>query len=165
MPVRSAAIKRLTAIPRLSVFVDVPLAAYTRFQMGGQAAVLCETSDSETFAEALRAVPEITLRHTVIGAGTNLVVSDAGFDGIVLRYTGSSITRHGTIIRIESGAILQNVVDYSIKHGRKGLENMTGIPGYLGGAVYGNAGAYGRSIQELIKEVRVTDGESQNTLC
>ena len=165
MPLSSATIKRLNAIPDLSVFVDVPLAAYTRFQIGGVATFLCEASDSEAFVQALSAVRELALPQTLIGRGTNLVVSDAGFDGAVLRYTGSSITEDGTIVRVESGAILQDVVDYSIKRGLKGLETMTGIPGYLGGAVYGNAGAYGHSIQELIKEVRVTDGNRQISLC
>ena len=67
-------------------------------------------------------------------------------------------------LRVESGAILQDVVDQSIGLGFKGLETMTGIPGYLGGAIYGNAGAYGHSIEELIEAVRVTDGHRVFTL-
>src|SRR6185437_15281483 len=65
---------------------------------------------------------------------------------------------------VESGAVLQDVVDHSIGLGMKGFETMTGIPGYLGGAVYGNAGAYGRSIQELVEQVRFTDGTRVSTL-
>jgi UDP-N-acetylmuramate dehydrogenase len=95
----------------------------------------------------------------IIGGGTNLVVSDAGYDGVILRFTGSNIQRTGVRLAVESGAVLQDVVDYSIAAGLKGIQTLTGIPGYLGGAVYGNAGAYGHSMHELIESVRFTDGE------
>ncbi|MGH9581462.1 MAG: UDP-N-acetylmuramate dehydrogenase, partial [Bryobacteraceae bacterium] len=137
----------------------VPLAAYTRFGIGGPASIFCETRDEGAFVEALRTAASFEAPHIVIGGGTNLIVSDAGFDGIVLRYSGSRIVRQQTTLCAESGALLQDVVDESIAHGLKGMETMTGIPGSLGGAVYGNAGAYGRSIQELIGRVRVGDGE------
>lgn len=161
---RLAAVNRLAAIPNLNVAVDAPLAGYTRFQIGGPAAVFCDTPDAEAFVEALRTVQQLSLARIVIGGGTNLIVSDAGFDGAVLRYTGSRISQDGMRVRVESGAILQDAVDYSIEHGLKGLETLTGIPGYVGGAVYGNAGAYGHSIQELIREVRMTDGETVRTV-
>ena len=164
MPVSSAMVKRLAAIANTTVLADVPLAGYTRFGIGGPAAVLCDTSHSEAFGEALRAVQEIALPRAVIGGGTNLVVSDSGFDGIVLRFTGARISRDGTLLRVEAGAILQDVVDASTGLGLRGLETMTGIPGYLGGAIYGNAGAYGHSIQELVEQVMVTDGYGIRTL-
>ncbi len=66
--------------------------------------------------------------------------------------------RTSCLLGVGSGALLQDVVDQSIALGLKGLETMTGIPGYLGGAIYGNAGAYGHSIQELVRKVRVFDG-------
>lgn len=134
------------------------LAAYTRFGIGGPAALLCDTSSEAAFLAALRLVENSALPRLVIGGGTNLIVSDAGFDGVVLRYTGAQIARNGSLLDVQAGAMLQDVVDHSIALGLKGLQTMTGIPGYLGGAVYGNAGAYGHSIQELIEEVRFTDG-------
>lgn len=134
------------------------LAAYTRFGIGGPAALLCDTSSEAAFLAALRLVENSALPRLVIGGGTNLIVSDAGFDGVVLRYTGAQIARNGSLLDVQAGAMLQDVVDHGIALGLKGLQTMTGIPGYLGGAVYGNAGAYGHSIQELIEEVRFTDG-------
>ena len=68
------------------------------------------------------------------------------------------------VLRVEGGAILQDVVDHSIGLGLRGLETLTGIPGYLGGAIYGNAGAYGHSIEELVERVRVSDGERVTTV-
>ncbi len=158
MPVSSAALERLAAIPNLTVLANTQLSAHTRFRIGGPAAVLCDASDSASFTEALRTVQTLALPRIVIGGGTNLIVSDLGFDGVVLRYTGARVARNGMVLRVEAGAILQEVVDHSIGLGFKGLETMTGIPGYLGGAIYGNAGAYGRSIHELVETLRVTDG-------
>ena len=160
----SAAFDRFAAISNLKVIVDAPLDAYTRFQIGGPAALLCDTADENAFLEALRIAQLFRLTRIVIGGGTNLVVSDAGFDGVVLRYTGSTISREGTLLRAEAGAVLQDVVDYSIDHGLEGIHTMTGIPGYVGGAVYGNAGAYGHSMQEVIAQVAFYDGETVRTL-
>ncbi len=157
MPVSPAAVKCLAAIPGLTVLQNVPLAPYTRFAIGGPAAVFCDAEEEEPFRRAMEAVQDLALPRMVMGGGTNLVVSDLGFDGVVLRYTGSGIEREGNVLRAQAGAMLQNVVDRSIGFGLRGMETMTGIPGYLGGAVYGNAGAYGHSIEERLREVRVLD--------
>lgn len=159
MPVTSAAIERLAAIPNLTVLLDTLLSGHTRFHIGGPAAVLCDAPDTGAFNQALRTVKSLALPQIVIGGGTNLIVSDAGLDGVILRYAGSRVARDGMVLRVEAGAILQDVVDQSIGLGFKGLETMTGIPGYLGGAIYGNAGAYGHSIEELVESVHITDGE------
>lgn len=155
----SAAADRLAAIPNLTVLVNSPLSAHTRFRIGGPAAVLCDTPDVQAFTQALQLVKASALPRMVIGGGTNLVVADAGFDGVVLRFTGADIQRDDLTLTIESGAVLQDVVDQSIGLGLKGMETLTGIPGYLGGAVYGNAGAYGHSMQELVQRVWFTDGD------
>lgn len=164
MPVSTTVAKRLNALPNVTLLADAPLSRYTRFGIGGPAAVLCETSDAEAFISALHTVQQLAVPRVIIGDGTNVVVSDAGFDGVVLRYTGSQILRGGTLLRIQAGAVLQEVVDVSIGLGLRGLETMTGIPGYLGGAIYGNAGAYGHSIQEITEWVQITDGERVSTL-
>jgi UDP-N-acetylmuramate dehydrogenase len=173
VPVSSAAASRLSAIPNLTVLPCEQLAPYTRFQIGGPATLFCDTPDAAAFTEALRTAKRLALPRMIIGGGTNLVVSDAGFDGVVLRYTGSRIRRapaegranhDGLLLHVEAGAVLQDVVDQSMALGLQGLQTMTGIPGYLGGAVYGNAGAYGRSIEELVERVHVTDGDAALTL-
>ena len=160
----AAAVKRLAALPNVTAHVAAPLSSFTRFQIGGPAAVVCETTEIGTFAEALRLAKDLALPRVILGGGTNLVVADAGFDGVVLRFTGAKISASGEMLRAQSGAVLQSVVDESIGLGLEGLETMTGIPGNLGGAVYGNAGAYGHSIQEMVQTVQVTDGESVFTM-
>ena len=158
MSVCSAVYNRLTAIPETTIRRDVPLSQYTRFAIGGPAAILIETANSNSFVQALDAAKSCSVAHVVIGGGTNLVVADSGFHGLVLRYSGRRIAQDGQLLRAEAGAVLQHVVDTSIAAGLEGLQTMTGIPGDLGGAIYGNAGAYGRSIQEIVECVHWTDG-------
>jgi UDP-N-acetylmuramate dehydrogenase len=99
-------------------------------------------------------------RHTIIGGGTNLVVDDAGFPGVVLRYTASAIEMDGPVVRVQAGAVLQDLVNRAIESGLRGLETMAGIPGWVGGAIYGNAGAYGHSIDERVESVRFTEARA-----
>src|SRR5947209_2675706 len=163
MSVCSAVYNRLTAIPEATIRRDVQLSQYTRFAIGGPAAILVETPNSNAFVQALDAAKSCSVAHVVIGGGSNLVVADAGFNGVVLRFSGHQILREGELLRAEAGAVLQDVVDASIAAGLDGLQTMTGIPGDLGGAIYGNAGAYGRSIQEIVGRVSWTDGSQIHT--
>src|SRR5688572_28657511 len=107
--------------------------------------------DAETEAALCRLIPEVEasgIPFVVIGGGSNLVCADAGYEGVVIRYTAKDITLDGNCITADSGADLQALVDFSIDQGLEGIHTMTGIPGWVGGAVYGNAGAYGRSTHE-----------------
>src|SRR5271165_4604244 len=126
---------------------SVTLSGLTRFGIGGAAQRFIETDDECVLMSTLLGEKGL---WTLIGGGTNIIASDEGFAGLVLRYTGSAIG--------QAGAVLQNLVDYSIAHGLRGLQTMTGIPGSVGGAVYGNAGAYGHSIMEFVTRVRFFDG-------
>src|SRR5260370_13709838 len=99
-----------------------------------------------------------------IGGGTNLIVADEGYPGIVLRFTANRIGGSGNRVFAEAGAPLQALVDHSIERGLAGIHTMTGIPGWVGAAVYGNAGAYGHSLSESIRSVRFYDGSAVRTL-
>jgi UDP-N-acetylmuramate dehydrogenase len=96
----------------------------------------------------------------VIGGGTNLIVSDQGFRGIVLRYRGDGLMAANSRVIAHAGAVLQDLVDFTVERGLKGLETLTGIPGSVGAAIYGNAGAYGHSISERVVSVRFYDGSA-----
>ena len=169
MPVSAATATRLSAITGALISHNISLSGYTRFNIGGPARLLFDSGDEAAFIAGLNVMSETRDPRVVIGGGTNLVVADGGFDGVVLRYTGNRINRDGLTVDAQAGAVLQSVVDFSIEHVLKGLETMTGIPGYLGGAVYGNAGAYGRSIHEMAVRVRFAVGseirEFDNTGC
>src|SRR5690349_4148523 len=158
MPTSEETQLRLAGIPNLTVSAQTPLAPYTRFGIGGPADLYAETCSPDAFAAALRVARDSGTRVMVIGGGTNLIVSDDGFRGLVLRYRADRITADGSHIVVESGAVLQDLVDFANGQGLKGLETLAGIPGWVGGAIYGNAGAYGHSISERVDSVRFFDG-------
>jgi UDP-N-acetylmuramate dehydrogenase len=165
MTVPRQIIDQLASIPNVSVSEGMLLSDRTRFGIGGPAELYVEAASEPAFSAALRIAQASGADYSVIGAGTNLIVSDEGFDGIVLRFTAHRISTDGAsidgpMLRAEAGAELQALVDYSIDHGLRGLETMTGIPGSVGAAIYGNAGAYGHSIDERVERVRVLNGDT-----
>ena len=153
----------LDEIPELRVRRGVSLAGYTRFGIGGPADVLAETACERAFLDAVRALRAAGAPFVVIGGGTNLIVADEGFRGTVLRYTSEQIDAGGSTLRADVGATLDAVVNFAVSRGLAGLETLAGIPGSLGGAVYGNAGAYGHSISERVRAVRYFDGGQVRT--
>ncbi|MEX2262932.1 MAG: UDP-N-acetylmuramate dehydrogenase [Bryobacteraceae bacterium] len=152
--------ERLTAIPNVFVSAGTLLSRYTRFGIGGPALIYAETESVESFIAALHASRTSGLPAMVIGNGTNLIVADSGFPGIVLRFVADRILFAGGRVSCDAGVVLQNLVDCTVDRGLKGLETLAGIPGSAGAAVYGNAGAYGHSISERVRSVRFFDGEA-----
>ncbi len=159
-PDAAATLDRLSHVNGIRLERDVPLSQHTRFGLGGPADFYLTTADPVGFAQALAIVRASGLDYVVIGGGTNLIVADEGFRGVCLRLTSNWIHNDGLRVDVDCGATLQALVDYTVDRGLKGLETMTGIPGSVGAAVYGNAGAYGHSIQERVRKVRFLDGES-----
>jgi UDP-N-acetylmuramate dehydrogenase len=159
MPTTEETRLRLAGISNLTVSAGTPLARYTRFDIGGPADLYAETCSPDAFAAAIQAGRDSGTPVMVIGGGTNLIVSDGGFRGLVLRYRADRLTVTGGRVCADSGAVLQDLVDFANAQGLKGLETLAGIPGWVGAAVYGNAGAYGHSIGERVVSVRFFDGE------
>jgi UDP-N-acetylmuramate dehydrogenase len=159
MPTTEETQLRLAEIPNLTVSAHTPLSRYTRFGIGGPADLFAETRDERAFVAALAAARESGTPVCVTGGGTNLIVSDRGFRGLVLRFCESTLCADGPRVAAGAGAVLQDLVDFANRHGLKGLETLAGIPGWVGAAVYGNAGAYGHSISERVAAVRFFDGE------
>jgi UDP-N-acetylmuramate dehydrogenase len=156
-------VDRLASIPNVTVTEGALLSDHTRFGIGGPAGLYLEAASETAFCAALKIAQVSGADYSVIGTGTNLIVSDQGYDGIVLRCTASRISSDGVIVHGEAGAELQALVDFSINHGLRGLETMTGIPGSVGAAIYGNAGAYGHSIDERVDRVRFVYGDACRT--
>lgn len=151
---------RLAEIPNVTILPHAPLSHYTRFAIGGPADLYAETDRAESFIGALAVARASGLDYVVIGEGTNLIVSDNGFRGIVLRFGARRILAAGNRVSADGGVVLQDLIDFAIDRGLKGLETLSGIPGSVGAAVYGNAGAYGHSISERVRSVRFYDGEN-----
>jgi UDP-N-acetylmuramate dehydrogenase len=154
----------LRAAPDLHVTAGAPLASCTRFGIGGPAAIFAETASVGSFVKALETARSSGMPVVVIGGGTNLIVADEGFPGIVLRFVSSRIGAAGNRVTADAGAELDALVDYTVGRGLAGLQTLARVPGWVGAAVYGNAGAYGHAISEAIAEVTYTDGRRVLTL-
>ena len=160
MPTTEETQDRLAVIPHLTVSARTPLSRYTRFGIGGQADLFAETSDEQAFIAAIAAARASGTPVMVTGGGTNLIVSDEGFRGLVVRFANDALAADGVCATAAAGAVLQDLVDFANQLGLKGLETLAGIPGWVGAAVYGNAGAYGHSISERVVAVRFFDGSA-----
>ena len=134
--------------------LDEPMAKHTTFGIGGKAACYVYPNSQSELCELLTYCHKNKISVFFAGSGSNLLVSDDGFDGVVmsLRKTFKSleISEDGTI-NVESGVMLGNMVGNAIKQNIKGLESLIGVPGTLGGALIMNAGAYGSEISNYFK--------------
>ncbi len=148
--------------PGLHVEERALLSSYTRFGLGGPARFLVDAWQPDAFLEALTHARSSGLPYVVLGGGSNLLVADHGYNGMVLRFRGARIALANGDVSVESGAELQSLVDFTIAQGRSGLHTMTRIPGWAGAAIYGNAGAYGHSIMESVHRVRFHDGVAEH---
>ena len=139
---------------------DVPLAPLTTFRVGGKADWLIETRTSDEIVTALRLAADHRVPVTLLGGGSNVLVSDAGVRGVVIRPRGGEVRPVGAdAIRADAAVTINGLVRWSINHGRAGLEAWAGTPGTVGGAIYGNAHFAGRSIGELVLSVRLAAGD------
>ena len=159
MPTPQDILERIARIPNLQVAIDIPLARHTRFALGGPVDVFVETRSTDALSEAIRVVLGSGFPYFAVGEGTNLIAADQGFRGVVIRYTADEIAADGNLVRAGAGASLWGLVDFTVERGLRGLETLAGIPGSLGAAIYGNAGAYGHSISERVVQLSVLDGE------
>ncbi len=136
----------------LTVIENAPMAPYTTFQIGGPADLLILPETAEAYAFALKALKKSDMPVTVIGAGSNLLVSDKGVRGAVLRAAKSfsAIKQEGNELVAEAGVSLARLAAFALSAGLSGLEFAGGIPGSLGGAIYMNAGAYGGEMKQVV---------------
>lgn len=127
----------------------------TTLQIGGPAKDFKVAKEEEELFEIIK----LTQDFLVIGGGSNLLVADQGIDKLVIQNQIEGITKTVNVLEVKAGTILQHLVDYTIRNGLSGIHKLTGIPGTLGGAVFGNAGAFGQTISDCIKEIKAFDGE------
>lgn len=139
---------------------NIPLAPLTTLKIGGPARYFVEVHSVEELIEAVSWAKEKGVEYMVIAGGSNLLVSDDGYDGLIIRLTLSGIEETDRVITVKAGTPLQQLVDYTIEKGLNGMSTMTGIPGSVGGAVYGSAGAYGDNIRDYLKQITCFDGEN-----
>jgi UDP-N-acetylmuramate dehydrogenase len=129
------------------------LAGYNTLHVGGPADWLIKITDPDMLMEVARLCWKENVRFLPLGSGTNVFFSDDGFHGVVgiIKFT-RIVFREPDVIYAQAGAMLGDLVQHSVDNRLTGLEFTVGIPGTVGGAIYGNAGAYGRSIGECLRQ-------------
>ncbi len=143
---------------------DQPFAELTTLEIGGKIKLVINAKSQDDVVTAVKLAQELNLNYLVVGSGSNLLVTDDLLDLLVIRNNTSEITQDGETLNVAGGTILQDLVDYTLEHGLAGMQRMTGIPGTVGGAIYGNAGAYGQTISDNLIEVQIFDGQEVRTL-
>lgn len=135
---------------------DVSLAPFTTFRIGGRAEWLVEPRNSDEIVTALRLADRSRVPVTMLGGGSNVLVSDSGIRGLVIRPRGGEIRAEDeTHVRADAAVTINGLVRWTINHGCAGLEAWAGTPGTVGGGIYGNAHFGGRLIGDLVAEVRL----------
>jgi len=138
---------------------NASLKKHTSFRIGGLADYFCTPKDIEELREALNFAKENKLHISILGAGTNLLVRDHGFRGLVIKLAGGLnwIKLKEGRVQVGSGVLLPRLVRSLLSKRLTGLEFLAGIPGSVGGAVVMNAGAWGKEIAKYIDYVTVLD--------
>ena len=148
-----------------SVLPDEPLAAHTTWRIGGPARWFCRVRTEAALARVLQAAAAQATPLALLGMGSNILVPDAGFPGVVVRLEGDflRVEVEDEHISAGGGAALGAVCSAAARAGLSGLEPITGIPSSIGAAVRINAGAYGGEIFDVLTEVRLVslDGETR----
>jgi len=143
--------------------INEPLSEHTSFRIGGPAALFAEPDTSDKAAGLFAFCAQNGIKHTVMGRGSDLLVSDDGYDGVVIRLGEklSALTVDGTIITADAGGSLSGLCRFALANRLSGLEFAFGIPGSVGGGVFMNAGAYGGELKDVVTEVGYcgSDGE------
>jgi len=138
-----------------SALRSAPLLGYTSFKIGGPAEVLAFPRNAEQFAGAMRICRESGIPTFILGNGSNLLVSDRGFSGIVLSTSGlRGLRLEGNRIFCGAGEKLKALCVFALEHSLSGLEFAYGIPGSAGGAAFMNAGAYGGEMKDVLRACR-----------
>lgn len=139
---------------------DVLLKDYSNYKIGGPASFFLDVSTKEDLLNGLKEWREISAgfaenkkRIFVLGKGTNILISDKGFDGLIIHNNILGIDRRGEDLMIGAGVLFTQILNYCIENQLSGLEWAGGLPGTIGGAVRGNAGAFNGETKDSVKEV------------
>ena len=139
----------------MKIYKKEPLKNFTSFKIGGEADIIAEPKDIKELVELIKFLRNKGIIFYILGNGTNVLVSDKGVRGCVV-HLGDNLSKikvTGTKIEAESGALLSTIAQVALKNKLQGFEQLSGIPGSIGGAVAMNAGAYDKEIKDVVTSV------------
>jgi len=139
------------------IVADRPLSDLNTFGTGGTARLFMEVVSGEELSRLMKTVAGLDLPLFILGGGSNVLIADSGYDGLIIKNSICGRESKGNEISCGAGEELQSLVDYATESGLSGLEFATGIWGTVGGAIYGNAGAYGGEVGNILISAEVVD--------
>lgn len=146
-------------INKENILYNEKMSRHTTFKIGGEADVIVTPEKEEEIIDVIKYARAEGIAYHIIGNGSNLLCSDAGIQGIVIKLCKnfSDISVMGEYVSAKSGALLSKVSSVAMQHGLKNMEFASGIPGTIGGAVFMNAGAYGGEMRDIVVKVKYLD--------
>jgi UDP-N-acetylmuramate dehydrogenase len=133
---------------------NIPLSKFSHYKIGGPARFFFEPKNEDEVAWAVREARAKKVPVFILGGGTNLLIDDHGFDGLVLKPNLTALKLNGEKVTAGAGVLMGDLLDFSVKKSLSGLEWAGGLPGTLGGAIRGNAGCFGGEIKDILELVR-----------
>ena len=143
----------------MNIEKNYPLADETTFKVGGPAEFFVAVDNKKQLETAAKEARKKEIPITILGGGSNVIISSKGINGLVIKIRSGEITfLDDNLLQVEAGVSLPRLSRFAMDNSFKGLEWALGVPGTAGGAIYGNAGAFNQSISEFVEEVEVLRG-------
>lgn len=146
-----------------SILIDEPMSRHTTFRVGGPADFFVIPKAKEEVRDVIRICKEAGMPYYIIGNGSNLLVSDAGYRGVIVQIYKemNEVKVEGDLVKAQAGALLSGIAAKALGAELSGFEFASGIPGTIGGACVMNAGAYGGEMKDVLESVTVLTGEGK----
>ena len=150
-------------IAKDSILLDEPMSRHTTFRVGGPADFFVTPKANEEVRDVIRICKEAGMPYYIIGNGSNLLVSDAGYRGVIVQIYKemNEVKVEGDLVKAQAGALLSGIAAKALGAELSGFEFASGIPGTIGGACVMNAGAYGGEMKDVLESVTVLTGEGK----
>ena len=143
---------------------NVPLAPLTTLKIGGAARFFVRAETEDHITEAFNFAEENGFELFILGGGSNILIADNGFDGLVLQIALKGISVAGNLVTAQAGEDWDEFCGFCVENNLAGIECLSGIPGFVGGTPVQNVGAYGQEVSETVVSVRVFDRKSRELL-
>lgn len=150
-------------VPKENILFDEPMCRHTTFRVGGEAKCFVRISDRDQLRQIIPYLQLVEIPFFILGNGSNLLVGDKGYQGVVLQIGNqmNQITVEGERMIVQAGALLSQIAKAALEKELTGFEFASGIPGTIGGGVVMNAGAYGGEMKQVVERVTVMDRQGE----
>lgn len=150
-------------VPEENICLQESMASHTTFRIGGLADCFVQLENTEQLIKVQKYLSQVGVPFFILGNGSNLLVSDAGFRGVILQIGPkmNRVTVEGSVIVAQAGASMAQIARTAMEHELTGMEFASGIPGTIGGGVVMNAGAYGGELSQIVTQVNVVNNEGE----